>query len=360
MNNIAGDRYPKITSLIREAWGSLARVRVYQGDPECNSTGDALKDATLLWSKGMDWKATLESIKPDPTAGRQARKSDLVPFRPEQIGMAGNEMEALVDLVDQGVLTWRFIPMDEITPISSENMLDPKHDPYIRRMVNSAGKQLQALAPYVLGFVQEHLDGEVAGMGWRDDLQHLQRSMKFNGTLIHAMTGPPPIRQLDDIATHRLALVTYLDKRGPNGFWLVERGPNHPLVKTFEKSSMWVIEEAPGQPYMSMNINNHETATYLMAEKTEKGAQRYLKDLNEGWDSDFEPLTARQVSGKELLDILALADAIEGKVRCVALNWRGEIDLKHEGYDLKRSTPDELVAMFPLKAPKETKSLRPQ
>lgn len=99
-----------------EAFGCLVDVRIYVGTPEENSSGVSFPEAVLLWGNGVEWRSTITSIKEDPAAKRFSRPTDAIPLRCEQLYTEADSLEAVVDLEQQGLLAWQFMPYEPITP----------------------------------------------------------------------------------------------------------------------------------------------------------------------------------------------------------------------------------------------------
>ena len=77
---------PPTRAICRSFFKSTPDVRVYVGTPDENTSGLAFDSARLLWSSEQpDWRAAIEAILPDPSAGRFPRPTDAIPLRMEQL-----------------------------------------------------------------------------------------------------------------------------------------------------------------------------------------------------------------------------------------------------------------------------------
>ena len=101
-----------MTSTLRRALLKGARdVRLYVGKPEENSSGVPVEDAVLIWSvTDRNWKKNIADIKPDPSADRFPRKIDAIPLRSEQLYAEVDVLEKVVDLKNEQILDWFWIP----------------------------------------------------------------------------------------------------------------------------------------------------------------------------------------------------------------------------------------------------------
>ncbi len=101
--------------LNRVMLGNPPRVSVYTGNPNQNSSMGPFAEAVLVWEPGKDWRAALAGIEPDASAFRFGRPADVIPFRREQVKGSLDWVEAMLDLHARKDLTWRFVPLDEVS-----------------------------------------------------------------------------------------------------------------------------------------------------------------------------------------------------------------------------------------------------
>ena len=122
----------------------------------------------------------------------------------------------------------------------------------------------------------------------------------------------------NDLDCTAIAFIPALSTRGPNGFWLIERGPNHPLVKAFQDVSVWVHANRDGT-HCLVTSSAHpaegypETAETTEVFPTKEAAQEWADQLYEEDDQvdrDEWRLAPKLIEGREVLQLLACIDAV--------------------------------------------------
>ena len=137
---------------------------------------------------------------------------------------------------------------------------------------------------------------------------------------------------LDSFYCCALAFMPALSTRGPNGAWVIERGPNHPLVKAFSPVAVWTLAGVDGivrgtQFGVAEDARWDRYADGLELFPSEEAAQAaedsfvYLGDDATEEEDRFVPLP---LNGEQLLrlmggqDLLMLSNGQE-----VPLTWAG-------------------------------------
>lgn len=286
--------------------GKYPRMRMYQGSPLNNSSGAKFDEALLIWEGGADWRAALDAIKVNPVAGRQARETDRLPFRLEQLGLEQDFAQELLKQFDADMLRWSFVPLDKVPPVLAEGASCIEGE-LLRRM-NFAGKDKQWLAPYVLGFLRSQ--PEVVGSTW----SKAQSGMRIGGTLV--MMGSPWQSELvlPRLDTSRVVVVPHPCTRGPNGFWLIERGLNHPMVQQFAGASVWSLSYPNMKPNaVDVYSSSNSLTTVVDAFACQEAAQASANCFNEdSCDNPAELLSPVKLEGIALLNYLSLGDGLMG------------------------------------------------
>lgn len=311
--------------------GILPRVRMYRGTPDNNGSGAKFQEAILVWQPGMDWKSAIAGIAEDLTIQRYARPINQLPLRGEQLRTSYSEVDLLLESRDNGTLTWTFTPLSEITPVFESGQPD-EH----KFLTKAAGrnKELAKTAPLILGY--SRMLREKHGALGKLELPW-DRSPRMGGTVFLPNNQWVSTSELDDISCVRVVCTPALNTRGPNGFWTIERGPNHPLVKAFESAEVWAPVQANGPVstiqyhYGAKPYPDDETVKGFIAFRCEDDAQDELEFLNAPYDDtgelppEDELYAARCFKGREILELLA-------ETRCDVLDTQGEfLPLTPEG-----------------------------
>lgn len=131
--------------------GALPLVRCYAGTPEKNSSGIEFPNPVVIWTgPGCNWKAALDAIAPDPTAGRAKRPLDALPFRVDQLDTHVEQLEELLKLKRKGILEWNFVAFDQksLAPLASDEFKESEE--YVARCLELefvSQKTLRLLPP---------------------------------------------------------------------------------------------------------------------------------------------------------------------------------------------------------------------
>lgn len=304
---------PRWSALTKAFIGVHAAVRVYCGTPEENTSGVAFKEAALLWKPGMDWEAALAAIKPDPQASRFERTSDSVPIRIEQHGLSLEKVDRLIGQLESGHLAWRFLPLSNIPTDWT-----PKHEREARvyEWLAEQSATKRKLAPVVLSFVRliaaERSVGSPIGVSGGG-------MVKVGGISVQAEQLSLGSCSLDELDCTGIAFIPALSTRGPNGFWLIERGPNHPLVKEFEDVQVWTHATPDGKfhvysaAHAAANGFEEKSAETAEVFSNERVAQEWANQLYEDDDQpdrDEWKLSPKSIRGREVLELLASIDVV--------------------------------------------------
>jgi hypothetical protein len=216
--------WPSSTMIKKDVLGVFPDVSVYSGTPDKNSSGVQFPEAVLLWSPDKpNWEKALTSIEVSDSAGRFERKYDLLPLRREQFDCSDHE--CLVELYEKGLIAWEWVPSGSIESPADDQAIEA----FLKRYGRYAGKKtLEAMSAAV-----RYLATKVPPASW-DYYYDDPMIIKMGG--YHVVVGPIPyaaIGLLDSIAYSAVVVAPYKSRRGPNGLWIIARGPEHPLVRFF-------------------------------------------------------------------------------------------------------------------------------
>lgn len=306
--------------------GSPAFVRCYGGTPEKNSSGIEFPNPKLIWNgPGYDWKAAIESIAPDPAAGRAKRPVDALPFRVEQLDAHIEQLEQLMKLKRKGIIEWNFVPFSSLGPMLPEDF--QRSEVCVARVIEHemAGKKtLQLLSPLTRAMRKVEPHGV-----WRTDYGRLN-NLWCGGTLLrlgrpntstHSFDGDPRLRQI--------GLVPHLSARGPNGIWLIRRGRNHPdsLALNVAKIRVFYLVE-DGAPLVVTWVDHdrgYEQETKVL--ELFGTPEDALQDI-QGWQEDVEPserpsFKVAELHGGNLLNLTGLCDVVKFGETELAMTYSG-------------------------------------
>lgn len=294
---------PPISSFVSKALGRSPGVRFYEGDPENNSSHIAFPEAVHIWSKGKDWRRSIESIVVDPTASRLTRPTDEIPLRSEQLYAGVEDMEEVLERRKAGEISWRFIPIDRT---DADPLPTPTEDESrVLRFMSYRGKKTRDLAPHILRYVRDRRLPMYSRCISRSGAAELE----LEGTFI-AM-GRPRIAhdQLDSLEFSRVALMPHFSQRGPNGIWELRRDEGHPFEVRMKGVAAYIHTTPAGLPSRSCCVGKFGTECQLISVFTtrEQAEERAAEE-----DEEFDvPLTVARIEGSSLLETLSYVDAVE-------------------------------------------------
>jgi hypothetical protein len=301
VTHVEGYRSP-LSSFVSKALGRSPGVRFYEGDPENNSSHVSFPEAVHIWSKGKDWRRSIESIVVDPTAARLSRPTDEIPLRSEQLYGDVGDMEEVLARRTAGEIAWRFIPIDrtDVEPLPTPT----EDESRVLRLMSFRGKKTRELAPYVLRYVRDHRRPLYSRYNNRSGAE-----LELEGTFI-AM-GRPRIAhaQLDTLEFSCVALVPHFSQRGPNGIWELRRGGKHPFEIRMKHTEAYIHTTPDGLPSRICCVGKFETECQLLGVfTTREQAEEAALEEEQAFDL---PLTVARIEGSSLLETLSYLDAIE-------------------------------------------------
>ena len=322
---------PMIRRISKAFFGVLPLTRYYSGTPVENTSGVAFTDAVQIWSgAGYDWKMAIDSIPIDPGAGRAVRETDCIPLRNEQLRTYGNEMLDVARMLREGQLESEFIAFDRemFSPLPEGDIHESEKHHFVL-----LGKKSRELLPCLVRLmeVQEPL-GE-----WSGDTS---TTLHCGGTLIRLGMPALVVKCLeDDPSIRQLALVPHHSARGPNGAWLLRRGPTHPdVIAIYNRCAFLSVGD--GCPdFIYAGSNYHCSLRILELFGSEAEAKERLADWQ---DPGEEPSDIVQMKGCEILNLISCVDIVQLGDQEFAVTWAGTSHL-----DLERATLAEIVAALP-------------
>lgn len=330
-------RVPLPRTVTKAFFGVLPLVRYYSGTPEDNTSGVPFPDAVEIWSgKGCDWKKSIASIAINPDAGRTARETDCIPLRNEQMRIYEGEMQSVAALIKDGSLESEFVPF-------GQQMLKPLVDSELgearRRKFLTLGRKSREMLPALIRL----MDSQEPYGEWSR-----QESTKFQcgGTVLHLGRPPLDVRCFEKaLCIRQLALIPHLSARGPNGAWLIRRGPKDKDVASLSNRYAFTscIDGAPELLYSS--YDGWSEVRILELDRSKEDARQRQAT----WaDIEKEPAEVVEVRGAKLLEFICSVDIIEMGEEQFAVTWAGRIYLERmsDSEHTIASLP-EIIAVLP-------------
>lgn len=285
--------------IANEAFGRLVDVRVYVGTPQENSSGVSFPEAVLLWGNGVEWRSAMTSIKEDPAVKRFSRPTDAIPLRSEQLYAEVDSLEAIVDLEQQGLLAWQFMPYESTTPTPELSESEAR----LGRIAQSWGTKTRDLLPFLLAYMRQYRM-PVTRVEQESDL----RELDIGGMLVGLGRPQLPYLLLDKLIYSRIALFPHRSRRGPNGIWELRRGKRHPLELAAADLGAYVEVDEANVPCSCVYVGSagYPEGPGVDLFVSEEQARETLDEMDRPW-----PTTLRHIRGSELLDLISCADVVD-------------------------------------------------
>jgi hypothetical protein len=142
--------------------------------------------------------------------------------------------------------------------------------------------------------------------------------LQAGGIRVHAEQLRLHADTFNELDCTAIAFIPALSTRGPNGFWFIERGPNHPLVKSFEGVSVWTHANTGGMPCVvtcTAHVNGEweaeaQTVDVFASMKDAQESADQLYEGDESPDRDEWKLSTKLLRGCEVLELLACVDTV--------------------------------------------------
>jgi hypothetical protein len=318
--------HPSSRTIAKGLFGSAPDTTLYVGTPDENSSYVVFPEACLIWSEDSpDWKANISAIACDAGAGRYARPTDRLPLRPEQMSTTLEELEQLLQLKGAQVLDWKFVDASDIT-------LDPAAVESTRLLAECLGAKtrdaLQLAASY---FGAAGREGE-----WNPATMNERTRFRCGGILLLTAYPEIPVHHLENPFYDTLALVPHRSRRGPNGIWIIRRGPAHLVEKLFADCRAFYVT-CNGEPLRISDVSysTFNPATGIDLFSDEQDAFDVAENERDFFGDDDE-IEVASAGGSELLRLIAGCDL-------VLVDHSEELVLTRAGQLARQSDEDEEV-----------------
>ena len=313
------------SEVIKGFFGRVQNTSFYEGTPEENSSGVAFPDAVEIWSgPGCNWMKALDSIVPDPSAGRANRPSDAIPLRLTQLNTTFEHIDEVIKLLSDGVLESEYIPF-------SPEFFDPLINHDEKYMLSAEcypplGSATRKILPGIFRVIEER------DHFYRYEIKD-RTELRCGGTDVRVGKPYLPHPELfDDLSLKAVALVPHLSAKGPNGVWFLRRGPNHPLVKSFDNKQAFILTDDGKPSYIHhQDLMTDQNLCYLNIFSNKTRADEGLSSWVDGLDAeDAAGYAVKPFSGKELHDIVSGCDYVDFNQTYTPLNNYSAILLRED------------------------------
>lgn len=291
--------HPPARSIAKSLFGATQDTSLYIGTPESNSSQVAFPEARLVWcDESPDWRLNIAAIGIDPEAGRFARATDELPLRPDQLSTGLESLEELVELRRRGVLVWEFIDANEIGshPAALDRVRLPP-DLY-------GAKTREAVQLAVSHFASAGHTRRWKPLQWPD-----RTRFRSGGKLVFTGQLTIALDHLESPVIDTLALVPHRSRRGPNGIWLIRRGPEHPVERLFAGCRAFHVTNG-GEPIYVHYGDGSEAPVGIDLFSDEEGAAEGA-EIQRDFEEEDDQVEVASAAGAELLLLIAGCDLVK-------------------------------------------------
>lgn len=331
--------HPAPSTITKTFFGAHQYVRYYFGTPDSSTSGVVFPDAVLVWTKpGCGWKSAIDSIQPDPNAGRATRETDSIPLRAEQLYMEPERLHQLAAQEKKGLLEWEFVEITaaDLEPVPAEEISE--RDKKLLRIAPMMGKKSQALIPAIIRLMARY---EPIG-GWESSDSY-RVGFTCGATALNLGRPALPYNPFDDEPTiKQYILIPHISRKGPNGAWIIRRGPNHPDTQALANRHAYYLGSSGSPETVAYRgLDKIWSAEMLELFSTHEEAKEFAAMLDGG--NDAPDTEIGRAEGLDLLSLFALVDAVEIGSHQLAITRAGALYFEQD-----KATMGEIVAALPL------------
>lgn len=330
--------HPAPRKITKTFFGALPYVSYYFGKPESSTSGVVFPDAILIWTEpGCDWRAAIDSIKPVHSAGRAARETDSIPLRPEQLYMEPERLQELAAQERTGLIEWEFIEITaaDLEPVPAEEI--SVRDRKLLRIAPMIGKKSQVLIPAIIRLMARY---EPVGV-W-ESLDSYRVRFTCGATALNLGRPALPYNPFNDEPTiKQYVLIPHISRKGPNGAWIIRRGPHHPDTQALANRHAYYLG-SPDSPetVAYRDLDKIWSTEILELFSTHEEAIEFAAMLGEGNEAPNTEIG--RAEGLDLIPLFALVDAVEIDNHQLAITRAGAIYFEQD-----KATMSEIVAALP-------------
>jgi hypothetical protein len=331
--------HPAPRTITKTFFGAIPYVSYYFGKPDNSTSGVEFPNPVPIWTEpGCDWRAAIDSIKPAPSAGRAARETDSIPLRPEQLSMEPERLQQLAAQEKEGLLEWEFIEITpaDLEPVPTEEVGD--RDRKLLRIAPMMGKKSQVLIPAIIRLMTKH---ERFGV-WNSSDSYRAKLICGATVLLLGRPALPYYPFEDEPTIKQYVLIPHISQKGPNGAWIIRRGPNHPDSQALANRHAYYLGSQGSPDTVAYRDRSKAWSTELLELfNTREEAEEFASLWDDG-DGALETGIDR-AEGADLISLLALVDIVEIREQQFAMTRTGAAYIERE-----KATMEEIVAALPL------------
>lgn len=305
--------HPPTRTIGNRLFGRAQDTSLYVGTPERNSANIAFPEARLVWSEAsFDWKANIAAIEPDSDAGHFERAMDRLPLRPDQMSAEIGELEAVLEMIERRILGSEFVDAALITE-------DPGALKAVRFRPDRYGATTADALRLAVSYLAPRVRAERVHTEERGHLRFL-----LGGTLLLVGTPGLPLHRLETPFHDAVALVPRRSRRGPNGIWIIRRGPEHPVEKQFAGLRAFYVT-CNGEPGLcwDVTLSENQPAVEIELFLSEEDALERAEEERDFYPDD-DRLEVASASGAGLLQLIAGCDMVRVDGETFALSQVGQ------------------------------------
>lgn len=225
----------------------------------------------------------------------------------EQFKLSLEVVDELLDFRERGWLSWSFVPL---SGVSSAFVPETSKEQHAFSYVGRPSAKKKVLAPLVMNMARTL--AATRGMGASIVLDS-GTGVRAGGARICAEQLECSAECFDSLDCSVIAFIPALTTRGPNGFWVIERGPQHPLVQTFAAVQVWVVADTESSPPTQILYGARDSYDFTVDGVevfASAAAARASEDAFAEQNEDYERAVPKLLIGNEVLELLAGADVV--------------------------------------------------
>ncbi|MGL6246237.1 hypothetical protein [Pseudomonas sp.] len=330
--------HPAPRRITKTFFGALPYVSYYFGNPESSTSGVVFPDAVPIWTEpGCDWRVAIDSIKPVTSAGHASRETDSIPLRPDQLYMEPERLQGLAAQEKQGLLEWEFVEFTpaDLEPVPLEEI--SHRDKKLLRIAPMMAKKSQVLIPAIIRLMAKD---DLFGVWESPDSYRVKLSC--GATALHLGRPVLPYHAFDNDPTIRqYVLIPHISAKGPNGAWIIRRGPNNPDTHAFANRHAFYLgsPESP-ETVAYRDLNRISSTEVLELFNTHEEAKEFAAMLDEG--NGLPETEIGRAEGLDLISLFAMVDVVEIGDHQLAITHAGAAYFERD-----KATMEEIAAALP-------------
>lgn len=278
--------HPKKNWTVPLAVPKKRNVDMIPGTPQDNSYRLETDISFKVWEPNLDWKTAIKSIPVSDTAGRLSRKHDALIIEARRTAHGLDDLEEISDLVDQGIITVKFVPQENIDLLpfpKTKEFIDVTTGYLSQKAGSGFMSQLFSAFQY-----WESNGFPINDEAFQYDNIHTEFSIQgFKCNISKNVYLDTDC--LDSYFVHSYIAYPLHKKNEKNGMYIIERGNEHPLTKAVKGCTLYGLQNKGSNTLSTCSMHNQFdeiSDRYELFSSFEK-AQEEANWLNDG-SSDEE------------------------------------------------------------------------